>query len=209
MVGGIFLAAESTRSTSNLGKRTTREPVSTPKVRYRVMPKAWNIGSTAYMTSLPSATPCIHARPCSAFARRFRWVSIAPLGCPVVPEVYWMAARSVASGRGKSCFSGLDSSSFCHGIVFFTGAVNALRDFLAAGMGSRRASRLARGMARVRSTETIVLTARSAGNAWTLATTLSQTTATVAPWSSNWCRSSRSVYSGLCSTTTAPSRSTA
>ena len=48
-----------------------------------------------------------------------------------------------------------------------------------------------------------------AGTRGLAAAALSQAITTRAWWSSNWWRSSREVYSGLCSTTTAPRRSTA
>ena len=68
---------------------------------------------------------------------------------------------------------------------------------------------MAAGMAAVMSTATTCSTARSLGMLVIREATLSHAITTRAPWSSNWWRSSGVVYRGLCSTTIAPSRSTA
>src|SRR2546422_8604702 len=38
----------------------------------------------------------------------FRWVSMTPCGCPVLPDVYWRNARSSASG---SAYAGAAASA--------------------------------------------------------------------------------------------------
>lgn len=59
--------------------------------------------------------PGHHARPCAALACRLAWVSMAPLGSPVVPDVYWRTARSRAAGRGCFFLSPPASRSCRHG----------------------------------------------------------------------------------------------
>ena len=45
------------------------------------------MGSVARKRSRPGSSPGTQARPWVAFATRLAWVSTAPLGVPVVPEV--------------------------------------------------------------------------------------------------------------------------
>ena len=136
-------------------------------------------------------------------------MSVAPFGWPVVPLVYWMSATSSAPGDAIAGLIRSDCSSFDHGMVPLTLVVRAARESRAFLIGSRSRARVMNGIARVMSTEMIESTATSSGKAWMVATILSHAITTFAPWSSNWWRSSRGVYSGLCSTTIAPSRSTA
>ncbi len=131
------------------------------------------------------------------------------MGLAVVPLVYWRIATSSSSGLGRDAAMRRWSTSVSHVTVSFTGAVIAARARRAAGTGRRSFRRVASGMAAGRSTETIVSTGTSRGMSWMVPTTVFQAMTTRAPWSSNWWRSSRGVYSGLCSTTIAPSRSTA
>nr|WP_208104036.1 hypothetical protein [Modestobacter roseus] len=136
-------------------------------------------------------------------------MSTAPFGVPVVPPVYCSSATSVCAGPGCAGSSAGASATRCsQPSAPGAGPVMADRVARAFGTGSRSASRFGHGSARVRSTATTV---RRPGRSspCTSGATLSQTTATVAPWSANWVRSSSAVYSGLCSTTTAPSRSAA
>ncbi len=124
---------------------------------------------------------------------RFRWLSTAPFGVPVVPEVYWMSATSSVLGRACRFDSFRFDARSSHFVVPRTEVVSFARDSRAFATGSDRASRVVRGIARVRSTDTIASTATSAGKSCSVATDLSQAMATFAPWSSNWCRSSRGV----------------
>ncbi len=120
-------------------------------------------------------------------ARRFRWVSIAPFGVPVVPLVYCSTAMSPRAGAGCA-FGSLRAATTSRqrtapaGTRPAVSAALASRAFLT---GKRRAIRLAGGMAAVRSTAMTVRTPMSGGNASTVAASLSQTTAIVAPWSAN------------------------
>ena len=100
-------------------------------------------------------------------------------------------------------------SNVSHAIVPDTGAVSLARVARSWGSGRARASRLTRGKAFSRFTETIVRRGAVAGICCSLGTATSQQIATRAPWPVKMCASSRSVYSGLCCTTTAPNRSTA
>ncbi len=58
------------------------------------------------MHPLPRWMEGTHAWACAALASRLRCVSAAPFGVPVVPEVYWMIARSSVSGFGCDAGSG-------------------------------------------------------------------------------------------------------
>ena len=120
---------------------------------------------------------------------------MAPLGLPVVPLVYCSAAVSPIFGRGWVWRSLRDPTNDDHSSAPFgrESTVRAFRATRALPMGSRRATLLPKGMASVRSTAITERSPMSAGKSLTILWTLSQTTATVAPWSSNWCRSSRSV----------------
>ena len=80
---------------------------------------------------------------------------MAPLERPVVPEVYWIAARSCTSGRGCRRLIGRDETSFSQLMVPLVPLVNAF--FLARrpGSGSRSANCRCRGNALSRLTATI------------------------------------------------------
>ncbi|SKS03675.1 Uncharacterised protein [Mycobacteroides abscessus subsp. abscessus] len=56
----------------------------------------WNNGATATVTSSPRR-PMSVPRTLIAFHSRLSWVRIAPLGRPVVPDVYMMNAGSLPS----------------------------------------------------------------------------------------------------------------
>ena len=87
------------RSTS-IGLKWGSRISSQPKRRHRfitaVMPKAWNRGSTPSIFSSPGLVSGPHIPTCTALAYRLAWVSMAPLGRPVVPPVYWSTAMSRA-----------------------------------------------------------------------------------------------------------------
>gem|GEM_PF-3463805 len=117
----------------------------------------------------------------------------APFGVPVVPEVYWMIARSSVPGLGCDSGIGAAASNVSQATVPRTFSVNAARDSRAFATGSRRATRVRNGMALVTSTAMRFVTARSAGNSCTVETTLFHTIACFAPWSSNCLRNSRGV----------------
>ena len=120
-------------------------------------------------------------------------MSVAPLGLPVVPLVYWMSATSSAVGAMMCSETGADATRSCQRTVSRTLVVSASRDSRAFAIGRRSITRVANGIALVTSTEIRCATATSAGNAWMVSTTLSQAMTTRAPWSSNWWRSSRGV----------------
>ena len=60
-------------------------PACTALFSPEVRPKTWNSGSAPSVTLLSSASTSSTA--ISAAARRLPWVSSAPLGVPVVPDV--------------------------------------------------------------------------------------------------------------------------
>ena len=55
------------------------------------MPAMWNSGTPMNPTSLLMSAPLVN-RNVSACPARLVWVSTAPLGRPVVPEVYMISA---------------------------------------------------------------------------------------------------------------------
>src|SRR5690606_32921565 len=118
---------------------------------------------------------------CAAFASRLRCVSAAPFGVPVVPEVYWMIARSSVCGLGADAGRGADATSESQLIAPRTLVVSASREARALAIGSFSASRVNHGMAFVTSTETMLVTARSSGKSCTVSTTLLHTIAWTAP----------------------------
>lgn len=123
------------------------------------------MGSTAYTTQpLPRWMDGTQAWDCAALARRLRWVRAAPFGVPVVPDVYWMIARSSVPGCGCEAGIGAPATTDSQRTVPRTRSVSAARDSLAFATGSRSAKRVSAGMARVTSTDTSVETARSLGN---------------------------------------------
>ena len=69
---------------SKRGSRTWVPPAQVAAKTFEV-PATWNIGQTC---SQRSSQECpVTARLCSALASRLRWLSITPLGVPVVPPV--------------------------------------------------------------------------------------------------------------------------
>ena len=58
------------------------------------MPAMWNSGTPMNPTSLLMSAPLVN-RTVIAWPARLVWVSTAPLGRPVVPEVYMISAGRV------------------------------------------------------------------------------------------------------------------
>ena len=85
-------------------------------------------------------------------------MSVAPLGLPVVPLVYWMSATSSTVGRDdvrRRCGADADEllpRDRCRARF----VVSAARDSRAFAIGSRSSARMRNGIARVTSTEMIV-----------------------------------------------------
>ncbi len=104
-----------------------------------------------------------------------------------------MRARSSVSGRGYdgSMRAWLTMSS--HVVVSDTVVVRRSRDSRAFFTGSFSCSRMTRGIAFVTSIDTMPSIGTESGNFWIVATVLSHAIAQRAPWSSNWCWSSRGV----------------
>ncbi len=76
---------------------TSLPPSSRKRSRLAVSANTWKSGNAVTTVSSPSLSKGpIQARVCSTLATRLPWVSIAPLGRPVVPPVYWMKAMSSA-----------------------------------------------------------------------------------------------------------------
>ena len=119
---------------------------------------------------------------------------IAPFGTPVVPPVYCSSATSVLLGLGHVASSGwARATSPSHGRLPGAGAVIAARVARAVATGRRSISCLKRGSAVVRSTATTVSTPVWPATCCTTAADLSQTIATLAPWSASCTCSSSAV----------------
>ena len=99
--------------------------------------------------------------------------------------------------------------SASHGTVFGAGACSASRDSRSLGSGIFSASCCSFGIASIMLTDTMVSSEVLSRSVSKTGADLSHTTATRAPWLSKGSWSSCAVYSGLCSTTVAPSLSTA
>ena len=71
---------------SNRGSRVRHAPDATATLSATVCPNTWNSGSPPKMTSSgPARTMSVRAT--SVLLSRLPWVSSAPFGWPVVPEV--------------------------------------------------------------------------------------------------------------------------
>jgi len=90
---------------SNLGIKIIVAAKLMGTVMLVVIPYMWNSGKAVRNVSWVGV-PFIQAAKAMAFERRFVWVSMAPLDVPVVPPVYWRAAKSSA---GFSCTFGVFS----------------------------------------------------------------------------------------------------
>lgn len=74
----------------------TLAPVRTAVFKVTVCPNEWNSGNPPKITS--SGVSLSRVEPVTSALRvRLAWVNSAPLGLPVVPEVYRITAVSVAS----------------------------------------------------------------------------------------------------------------
>ena len=78
---------------SNRGSRVRHAPEATATLSAAVCPNTWNIGSPPKITSSGCAWT-MSAQVTLVLLRRLPWVSSAPFGCPVVPEVYRITAVS-------------------------------------------------------------------------------------------------------------------
>src|SRR5215217_56780 len=73
-------------SGSKRGSIVTVAPTLTALFMVHVWPNEWNSGSAPRSTSSALISPSFWETP-AEFLYRFRWVSSAPFGLPVVPEV--------------------------------------------------------------------------------------------------------------------------
>ena len=80
---------------SKRGSSTSVAPMEKPALRFTVAPKVWNSGSATRWVSSPGWEPKRRLQV-RAFITWLEWLSSAPLGCPVVPEVYSTTAVSVS-----------------------------------------------------------------------------------------------------------------
>lgn len=71
---------------SNRGSRVRVAPATTAALRAQVCPKAWNSGRPPNRTSSGPIRISV-STVVTALVDRLRWVSSAPFGVPVVPEV--------------------------------------------------------------------------------------------------------------------------
>ena len=80
----------STAAGSKRGSSTIRMPCSSPAFIWQVCAVEWNSGSVTSTTSCampPRIAGRNMSRVATAFSSMFAWVSSAPFGWPVVPEV--------------------------------------------------------------------------------------------------------------------------
>ena len=73
------------RAASNARSSTTVAPFAQARSAWTFQPPTWNCGSTWSTTSSPF-TPATRSKP-RFVQKQFAWVSSAPFGLPVVPEV--------------------------------------------------------------------------------------------------------------------------
>ena len=92
-VARVRATAASVCAASKRGSMTISPPRSTVRFNTQVLANTWNSGNTPMIRSSASGSGSI-TFTCRALADRFWWVSIAPLGVPVVPPVYWISATS-------------------------------------------------------------------------------------------------------------------
>ena len=86
-----------------LGISRLGAPIMNGIKQFALRANTWYSGSAVTTTSpLASSTGASHAVICCRLAIMLRWVSIAPLGTPVVPPVYCRKARSVGSTSATS-----------------------------------------------------------------------------------------------------------
>ena len=97
-VGWRRFSAFMTMAISKRGSSTSSAPISMPMFITTVMAKTWNRGSTPMMRSSPSFVSGSHMATWRALAAMLAWVSMAPMGMPVVPPVY---CRTAMSSRGE------------------------------------------------------------------------------------------------------------
>ena len=119
---------------------TANSPPLDSAISRLVMPDMWNIGKTRSNAGAPEAlrsisTGCpvclaatVSARsrlksPSRATWHILRWVIVAPLARPVVPDVNWMIAGSSGSGSGMAGRSGAGSAFIiaCSSAISSTG----------------------------------------------------------------------------------------
>ena len=99
----------SARAGSNLGSSVSVPAAATVAFSPQVRPKTWNSGRQPMVTSPAWFFSSVRA-VISALRTRPAWVSSAPLGRPVVPEVYRITASS-SSCRPGSPVAGTNPSS--------------------------------------------------------------------------------------------------
>ena len=75
----------------------------------QLLPPTWKSGMATMFTQSPVKAKAAEAA--AVWASRLRWVSMAPLGKPVVPEVY--SCRKQSSGPAR-CSGSTGSASASH-----------------------------------------------------------------------------------------------
>ena len=98
------------RTASGATSRTTRvRPPTAMLFSAQLLPPTWKSGMATMFTQ--SAVKAKAAEAAAVWASRLRWVSMAPLGKPVVPEVY--SCRKQSSGPAR-CSGSTGSASASH-----------------------------------------------------------------------------------------------
>ena len=112
MVTFFSASSFSTVGTSKRVCRMTSAPMRMPNTMFKLSAKMWKGGSTARMRSWPNSTTLVSPLTVSKnwlhAAIRLAWVSIAPLGKPVVPPVY---CNTATASRGSASACGVKAPS--------------------------------------------------------------------------------------------------
>ena len=91
------------------GNRMISKPQAMPTFITPVMPKTWNRGRAPTTFSWPGRAPTAQRPTWRVLVWSAAWLSMAPLGSPVVPPVYcstaMSASGSIATGRGLPSLS--------------------------------------------------------------------------------------------------------
>src|SRR5439155_831431 len=104
-----FWISSSAFTGSNLGSSARQAPLRTEVFSPQVSPNTWNSGRQPITTS-PAPVPSSSSTADRALAARLWCDSEAPLGLPVVPEVYSSTAMS-SSARDSGSASGVTPES--------------------------------------------------------------------------------------------------
>ena len=99
--GRLLVIVFSTCPASKRGSITIRPPFTTVRFNTQVLAKTWNSGNAPSTLSGSFGSKGSIMSTWIALLARLAWLSIAPLGVPVVPPVYCSSARSSVERSGR------------------------------------------------------------------------------------------------------------